>query len=385
MCGRARLAYSFEQIQDIVKTAIKQSKSIKREVDIKPSCLNDDEIIKNESLMKFESIENVSPGMELPVIFYSYETSRLEVMLMKWGLISSKYAHKDAKNDHYKMFNARIETLHERVSYRDLLQRNRCIIIINGFYEWISEFGHKVPYYISFSNDQPMMLAGLYDHNSLDDSYSFTIITCNACKQMEHIHDRQPVFLTPEQMHDWINPQNSASSLISSLLRNDYTHFDINCYEVSSKMTNPKYQLSDCIKPVVKQPKLAFFNSKPSLPIPPTSLSSNKSISTLNCVSSPPQSKVNPANDSLKESFETSEKSSHKRPIVDLCSDASKHFKLSTTDGNFESQSLVKQGAKEKGSTKTPLNKVKNNSSECMKNKQTTLSFMLNKVCNDGK
>ena len=73
---------------------------------------------------------NVAPG-QLALIITGEKPGELQ--LFKWGLIPS-WA-KDASLA-YKMINARVETLTEKPSFKNLVKRRRCLVISDGFYEW---------------------------------------------------------------------------------------------------------------------------------------------------------------------------------------------------------------------------------------------------------
>jgi putative SOS response-associated peptidase YedK len=65
--------------------------------------------------------------------------------VMKWGLVPS-WAH-DASMGH-RMINVRSETLLEKPSFKNALQKRRCLIPANGFYEWVREGKRKIPMWI---------------------------------------------------------------------------------------------------------------------------------------------------------------------------------------------------------------------------------------------
>jgi putative SOS response-associated peptidase YedK len=82
--------------------------------------------------------------------------------LLQWGLIPS-YTKPNEKLDFFRMFNARIETVPEKPVFRRLVARKRCVVLLDGFYEWTTDqFKQKQPYYIHLSG-RPMKMAGLYD------------------------------------------------------------------------------------------------------------------------------------------------------------------------------------------------------------------------------
>ena len=53
----------------------------------------------------------------------------------RWGLVPS-FNKKDTKPDYFRMFNARSETVAEKSVFSRLLHSRRCIVLLNGFYEW---------------------------------------------------------------------------------------------------------------------------------------------------------------------------------------------------------------------------------------------------------
>jgi putative SOS response-associated peptidase YedK len=61
-------------------------------------------------------------------------------------------------------FNARSESVTEKPVFSRLLQRQRCVVLLDGFYEWKADAGgKKQPYYVSFGEGHVMRMAGLYD------------------------------------------------------------------------------------------------------------------------------------------------------------------------------------------------------------------------------
>lgn len=164
---------------------------------------------------------------------------------LKWGIIPSWSARLPQRPP---IINARRETLLELPTFRvPLCHRSgsrRCVVPTTGFYEW-----HKspapanskptlTPYLVrkdkgphhdfsaSKSPDQAnvVFMAGIYDsvHTSVEDqevdAYQFVIVTTEASKQFQWLHDRQPVFLsTPQQVALWLNAAIPAQQAISVL------------------------------------------------------------------------------------------------------------------------------------------------------------------------
>ena len=59
----------------------------------------------------------------------------LGLQTMTWGLVPS-WTKPGAELDFYRMFNARSETVPEKGVFKRLLEGKRCVVLLNGFYEW---------------------------------------------------------------------------------------------------------------------------------------------------------------------------------------------------------------------------------------------------------
>lgn len=132
-----------------------------------------------------------------------------KIQLYQWGLIPN-WAN-DTWNKNYTL-NARIETLDQKRSFRDIVN-NRCLIIVNGFYEWQHNHKSKGKYEIGF-NDELFALAGLYDQNG--ETKTYTIVTTEAKGVMREIHNtklRMPFALQHKsEMKAWLNAENVEPS-----------------------------------------------------------------------------------------------------------------------------------------------------------------------------
>src|SRR5690606_17079675 len=87
----------------------------------------------------------------------------LEPQSFTWGLIPS-WA-KDAaaaKTIRMKTLNARSETMFELPSFRVSAKSKRCIIYVDGFYEYHTQGKKKYPFRIIMANEEPMILGGLW-------------------------------------------------------------------------------------------------------------------------------------------------------------------------------------------------------------------------------
>ena len=134
------------------------------------------------------------------------------------------------------MFNARCETVAKKSAFSRLLSRRRCIVPVQGFYEWktaqqsTKADDAKQPFYVHAHGDSLLLMAGLYDvwdppstppgectaagavalpgaaaatsspppssTASPPPLYSYTVLTTDSGDTLGWLHSRQPVLLT---------------------------------------------------------------------------------------------------------------------------------------------------------------------------------------------
>jgi putative SOS response-associated peptidase YedK len=106
------------------------------------------------------------------------------------------------------------------------LKKKRCIIPVDGFYEWKATPGEKrkQPYFIHRLDGEPLAFAGLWetwrgaDRQAEQTLYSSTIITTSANETMQPIHDRMPVILPASKWDEWLDPKNDDIASLQGLL-----------------------------------------------------------------------------------------------------------------------------------------------------------------------
>ena len=128
-----------------------------------------------------------------------------ELVALRWGLVP--FWAKDPSIGN-RMINARAETVAEKPAFRAAYRRRRCLVLADGFYEWHTEGGVKIPYFISLASDEPFAFAGLWEHwQSKDGEESLqtsTIITTQANQFLTSLHHRMPVILDAEHADRWL-------------------------------------------------------------------------------------------------------------------------------------------------------------------------------------
>jgi putative SOS response-associated peptidase YedK len=150
---------------------------------------------------------NIAPTQIVPVIRHDPRQAVRRVSLMRWGLIPS-WA-KDTTIG-VRMINAQAETAAEKPAFKEPLERRRCLIPADGFYESKRSGKSKQPYCFEVADREPFAFAGLWDRWQAQDGPSVetcTILTTTPNPLLlADIHDRMPVILALESYDLWLDP-----------------------------------------------------------------------------------------------------------------------------------------------------------------------------------
>ena len=185
---------------------------------------------------------NISPSQTSNIIF---KKNIINIDESKWG-----YSFFDKKNNQEKnIINSRIETINNKVLFKESYYKRKCIIPLNGYYEWSLIDNNKIPFFIHIPPCEPMYLAGIWKYINFkkDDQKVFTIITKNANDNIRKIHHRMPVLLSVEEGRDYLDDDNSSflNDNFSSSLESE-----LDFYSVSKFVNNPLHNSEKCILPV---------------------------------------------------------------------------------------------------------------------------------------
>lgn len=174
---------------------------------ISKSALELADIFDAELPLEFETVSyNIAPTHQVPILV-EREIDGVplrELHPARFGLTPHW-----AKELGTPLFNARIETVLEKPSFKDAALKKRCVIPASGYYEWDQD---KNPTYI---HSEIVLFAGIYSFwrdpakAAADPSrwvLTTSILTKPASPALEFIHERSPVFLSADTLEAWIAP-----------------------------------------------------------------------------------------------------------------------------------------------------------------------------------
>ena len=159
---------------------------------------------------------NGAPSQEPLVIRRNHRTGQVSLDPLLWGLIP--YWCEEPKGGR-KPINAKCETVHKLPMFRDAYRRRRCIVPVDGFFEWKAIKGNpKQPYAIAMKDASPFGIGGLWenwkDPNSGEWIRTFAIITTDANEMVAEIHDRMPLIVAPGDYERWLSDDSDPHDLM---------------------------------------------------------------------------------------------------------------------------------------------------------------------------
>ena len=160
---------------------------------------------------------NVAPTDPAAVVVQ--RDDRRAVVAYRWGLQPAWVDRKQAS----KAFNARAETLSTSGLFRDAFRRRRCLVPVDGFYEWLREGSRRQPMLIHDPDGVPLALAGLWTGRRDEATgawlRTFTIVTSAPNEFMRDIHDRMPVVIPRDRWAAWLDPTPRDPGELQALLQ----------------------------------------------------------------------------------------------------------------------------------------------------------------------
>jgi putative SOS response-associated peptidase YedK len=182
---------------------------------------------------KFDEPERFTPiyhisAFKTPYLPIIADMAPDKIQFFQWGLIPFWVKDgKSARKLQFQTFNAKAETIHEKPSFRASIKNKRCLVLVDGFYEWHeqSQTGTKFPYFIRLKDQKLFALAGIWDtwenKDTGESKNTFSIITTEANPFLARIHNtkkRMPVILKQADEVRWLNPELDVED-INALLK----------------------------------------------------------------------------------------------------------------------------------------------------------------------
>lgn len=174
-----------------------------------------EERFKAEMLADFKPRYNIAPTQLVPVITSDAPKG---FSFFYWGITPDFGQNKPVAQ---KLINAKAETVHEKISFKNTFQRRRCLIPTDGFFEW-KRLGKKtkIPYRFTLREEEIFSFAGIWEEYETvtgEIQHTFLILTTSPNEVVADVHDRMPLILSRESEKKWLDKYSSETELLNLL------------------------------------------------------------------------------------------------------------------------------------------------------------------------
>ena len=199
-------------------------------------------------------VNNICPTDYADVL--TMESGELGVERMRFGLIPqwAKGGKAEVWKKFMLTFNARCETVFDLASYRLPVRQQRCLIPVRGWHEWPDR---TTPYFIHRADDEPLLLAGIWDvWESRDPAdaaggalvTSMSVVTTPPGRYMAKFHDRSPLILEGDSALAWMQPGMQADDLRAFFKPYESEHLE--AYRVSTAANQARNKTEEVLQPI---------------------------------------------------------------------------------------------------------------------------------------
>ncbi len=211
---------------------------------------------------------NVAPTTTVSTVVKRHtnpdDESTRRVRLMRWGLVpvwakTTEGGGPDTKGP--LLINARSDRVTTSPAFRTSIKGKRCLVPMDGWYEWRGQKGAKTPFYMYAGDGEPLFMAGLWSTWRPKDApketaplLSCTIITTDAAGPLADIHDRMPLTISERDWDRWLDPD---AAVDEGLLRGHGDLDRIEIREVSRLVNSVRNNGPELIEPAGPEPEQA--------------------------------------------------------------------------------------------------------------------------------
>ena len=176
------------------------------------------------AIQDYQEFYHVS-GFTHPLLPVATNEQPTTVQPIRWGLIPTWIKDKTAAKDiATKTLNAKSETIFTLPSFRDSIVKRRCLVFVNGFFEWEHQGKETIPYFIYMPEHKPFAFGGIWsnwiDKETGELNTTCSIITTPANELMAKIHNdkkRMPLILNRDKWETWLSNKTDTPTLQATM------------------------------------------------------------------------------------------------------------------------------------------------------------------------
>jgi putative SOS response-associated peptidase YedK len=194
---------------------------------------------------------NVPPSRPVAVLRGSPGSAGRRLELLRWGLLPPWAARSRALGKGGdRMALARSESILSTPAFRDAVRKRRCLIVVDGFFEWQRD-GKRAsqPFFVRRADRAPFALAGVWARAVSNDGEvveSCAIVTQAARPPVDAVHGRMPLVLEPDAWEPWLDTALTGETAIAPMLAPRAPA--LVAYPVHAYVNDPEHDDPRCIE-----------------------------------------------------------------------------------------------------------------------------------------
>jgi len=191
---------------------------------------------------------NIAPSQDVAAVVPNPRSEGRLLRMFRWGLVPpwNRERGKDAG-----LINARSETVADKPAFRQAYAHRRCLVPVNGFYEWRKRDDGRQPFLIRRRDRDVFALAGIWERREETPGLvqdTLAILTTRANGTVRPIHDRMPVILPEADWRLWFSPDEQDRERVAELLRPAPADLLV-AHPVSRRVNSPAFDDPACVEP----------------------------------------------------------------------------------------------------------------------------------------
>jgi putative SOS response-associated peptidase YedK len=194
---------------------------------------------------------NVVPTALLPAVL---DQAPGVLTALRWGLVPHWAKEAGVASS---LANARSEGVAHKPAFAQAYRGRRCVVVVDGFYEWLREGKRRRPFHFTRADGAPLAFDGLWEEWTPPAGRPLrtcTVLTCAANATLARLHDRMPVILERGAWAAWLAPGAPPEALLVPAAEGVLLS-----REVSARVNDARNQGPQCLGPPEPEPQLSLF------------------------------------------------------------------------------------------------------------------------------
>ena len=207
-----------------------------------------------EKALDWKPRYNLAPSQKIPAAVKTMENPKGELKLLQWGFVASW------TQGGRLLVNVQSENIREKPLLQESFEKWRCLIPLDGFYEWRHQAKETHPFYFRMRDQKPFALAGIWCPQKVGDKTLevCAILTTTPNETVRVVHDRMSVIVNPKHYDLWLNSDDVRDFREIEKLFKPYPSGEMEAFQVGAWVNNVTHDDGRCIEPSAEPETLSF-------------------------------------------------------------------------------------------------------------------------------